>query len=378
MGAFIEPIQLEFGWSRSQITSGLLVTSVSSVLLAPLLGRLTDRFGTRRIAIPGVVVYCLGLGLLSQTHAVIASWWALWGVIALGSLMIKPTVWSIAVSSRFLKSRGLALALMLCGTGLASTLTPFVSTILIERFGWRLAYMALAGGWAAVALPLLLLFFHDARSRQAPKAAASPPPVIQTGLGVRDGFKSRAFPRLMAAAFCITLALIAMMVHLVPLLTEGGLQRKDAAAIAGIVGLTSITGRIITGLLLDRLSGPHVGMVSVLLPIIPVCLFLAAPGSLPMAIVAVAILGLALGGELDAIIYLSSRFFGLLNFGTLFGFVMAMFSFATGLGPFLGSLIFDATGSYTLMLVAVVPLCLVAAFMLGTLGPYPADSKPGH
>jgi MFS family permease len=80
---------------------------------------------------------------------------------------------------------------------------------------------------------------------------------------------------------------------------------------------------------------------------------------------------LAIGAELDSVIYLATRYFGMRNYGALFGFIAALISAGTGIGPFAGGLVFDLTGSYTFFLMAVIPVAALSSLAAGTLGAYP-------
>ena len=97
MGLFIAPLEAEFGWPRGQISAGLTVVSVITVVLAPIIGMAIDRYGSRVIALSGMVLYCLAFGLLATTSASIWHWWALWGLIGLGVVLIKPTIIRMSV-----------------------------------------------------------------------------------------------------------------------------------------------------------------------------------------------------------------------------------------------------------------------------------------
>lgn len=368
-GVFIEPLEAEFGWSRSGITGGMLIASVMGVLFSPLFGYLVDRWGARSLALPGVVVTCLGFSLLALAGPAIWTWWAFWFVIALGALMTKPTVWSTAISSHFKKGRGFALAVMLCGTGLGSAAIPPLSYLLIEAVGWRLAYVGLAAMFFIVVAPVLWFFFHDRRKKPlAPGAALR----VVSGWTARDGFRTRQFYQLFAAALIVTMIVVGFIVHLVPMLEQNGLDREAAVYAAGLTGLLSVIGRLSVGFLFDRFSGPTIGAFSVMLPIPAAALLLLFPNSFAMAIVAVLFLGLAVGGEYDSIIYLSSRYFGMKSFGTLFGVVGSGLLAGVGLGPLLAGAIYDFYGNYDLFLYLAIGLALITAVLLATLGRYPA------
>ncbi len=372
-GLFMQPLEAEFGWSRTEVSAGLTVSSVLGVLFSPLFGYLVDRWGSRRLAVPGSILFCLALAALSFAGPSIWSWWLLWFALGWTLLCLKPTVWSAAVSASFFHNRGIALAIMLCGTGIGSTTMPLIANALIDGLGWRDAYRVLGLGLILTVVPVLWFFFFDARHAD-PKARRNTNPVTpaqHAGWGVREGFRSRQFYILCLTALIVTGVIVGFVVHLVPMLGWYGLTRDTAVTIASMVGITSIIGRLTVGYLFDRLPGPPIGMVSFLLPLVTATLFLLFPGSLTIAIVAVIFLGLSVGGEYDAIIYLGSRYFGMRNFGTLFGFVAAGILAGVALGPLVAGMLFDMSQSYRLFLITVIPLSAFSALLIGTLGAYP-------
>ena len=111
------------------------------------------------------------------------------------------------------------------------------------------------------------------------------------------------------------------------------MPRARAAGLAGIVGLTSVVGRLAVGVMLDRwTNGSAVAGVSVALPILAAGLLLAAPGNVAVALAAAIVIGLCLGSELDAVAYLTTRHFGMRSFGLLFGTISALLTLGMGLG----------------------------------------------
>lgn len=91
-GLFIEPLEQEFGWSRAQITSGQVIASTAGVLLGPVVGGMIDRIGPRRIGIIACFAVCIATAMLSLTGPNIWGWRALWVPVALGIVLIQPTV----------------------------------------------------------------------------------------------------------------------------------------------------------------------------------------------------------------------------------------------------------------------------------------------
>ncbi|MBM3595938.1 MAG: MFS transporter [Alphaproteobacteria bacterium] len=271
---------------------------------------------------------------------------------------------------------------MLCGAALSSTLTPIYATWQIDTYGWRTAYVALIGTFVAVVFPVVYLFFTSAADRVRiaergkPAARAPQPAAVLEGLTWREGLLSWKFARLGGTAFVTTLVIISFVSNLIPIFSAAGISRGQAAGIAGLLGMSTIVGRLLGGYLLDRVNGSIVGGVSLLVPVISSLLILIYPGSVAVASVAVLILGLSLGAELDCVAYLTTRHFGMKNFGTIFGVVSGILAFATGLGPFFVNLAYDLTGGYTVALQAYIPLSLIASALFFSLGPYPRFSSP--
>jgi MFS family permease len=371
-GVMVVPLEREFGWSRAEIFSGPMIVACVGVILAPFLGMAIDRLGARRIAIVGAILYCLAIGLLSTATGNIWSWWALWSGVALTTAFISPTVWMAAVSSLFVSSRGFALAVTLCGTGLGAGLIPISSNIFLELFGWRKAYIALAVFWGVITLPLLVFLFSSAtdRRRAAVAAETGPEAAALGGLSKREGFLSWVFVKMTLAASAITLAISGLIVNLVPILRWQGISSSTAAAVAGIVGVGTVVGRLCAGMLLDRLDARLVAAAGVAAPIATSLLLLSVPGSIPAAVVAVAILGLAAGAELNAVGYLAAKYFGLRNFGALFGTISGCLVLTNGLGPLVVNHVYDVTRSYAAGLWLVIPFALLSSVLFVTLKRY--------
>jgi MFS family permease len=369
MGIFMGPVEKSLGWSRGQISSGLLVNSVVAVLFAPFFGLLIDRFGVRRVGLPGMVIYCSGIMLLSATGRSIWTWYGFWLIVAIGSLLIKPTLWATAIAKNFEKQRALALAVMLCGSGLGSSILPIVTTRLIAAYGWRGTYIALGSGALLLIFPLIFFFLRDEASttqQQRTVARATLP-----GLEIRAAILSTQFLRIALSALIMTVAMAGLNVHFAPMIMARGVGANTAAAAAGCIGITSILGRLCTGVLLDRWNGPVIGAITFSLPLVAAALWLNYDGGVPSALIMAATVGFSLGAEIDIIAYLSTQYFGLKNYGTIFGTVVGVLVFGGGVGPTLAGIVYDRTHSYSFFVWCAIPAFLLAAVLIGSLGAYP-------
>jgi MFS family permease len=372
-GTFMPVLERELGWSRAQFAAGPLIYSLLTTFTAMIGGMMADRFGPRRIALSGLLAFSLCFGALAFTRGAVWQWYAGWIALAFSFPLISPTIWSAAVASRFTTTRGFALAATLAGTGVGSFVTPILVNYLIEHYGWRLSYVLMPTLWLTLLLPLTCVFFFGARDRE-PAGKAQTKRVDKAelpGLDFRSGYRSTYLLRIGLACFAFTFSLLGMMVQFVPIVTARGLDRDSAAASAGIIGLTSIVGRLVAGSLLDRLHAPHVGGIAFLIPLGAVFILANFDGSVLPAVLAAVIIGLSLGAELDVVAYLITRYLGMRHFGTFFGTIMGLASLATGGGSLAAALIYDRTHSYTLLFPLVAPLFIFSASLIASLGPYP-------
>lgn len=377
LGSFIAPLEAEFGWTRAQISSGLSVVTLMGAILSPLVGIIIDRIGPRRIALPGALLLCASFGIISLANGVLWQWWLLWFLLAFVAAGLKPVVWSLSVASTFEKGRGFALAVALSGSGLGLTIMPLLSIWLIDSYGWRATPPILGLIVGLVVIPILYFGLHSgadiaSRARRSEPDQSLP---AQAGIDARRALLSGRFLKLAVASFLATVTGVGLGTNYIPVLSDLGMARSEAAAMAGVAGIASIIGRLVTGVLLDRYRANIVGGICVLLPLVSCFLLLSEPVSIPAAMVAVFLFGCALGAEIDIIAYLTAEQFGTVRYGTIFGVVAGLWSLATAIGPVTISYIYDVTGSYNLAIWLIIPAILVTSLCLFSLGkPLPANA----
>jgi predicted MFS family arabinose efflux permease len=373
LGLFMEPLGHEFGWSRTQISLGLLIFAFVSLPVTPFAGALADRFGPRRVAIPGVALSMACFASFSLMTGAFFQWTLLWMVYALFSVMTRTLVWNSAIATAFVKGRGLAIAVMLCGTALAQAAGPSAARWLIDNWGWRGGYLGLGLGWGGFVLLLVCLFFRDVRPQPA-EAGASPaaPARLSGGLDIVEALRSRPLQRMAFAIFVQSVMGTAMIVHLVPLLVSGGLPRAEAAGVAGLYGIAAIVGKLASGSLFDRF--PTSSLLPVLGfggPALAYFIMLDASGITWLAAIAALLLGYCSGAALQAQTYLITRYAGLRNLGAIYGMLSSLMALAVGIGPVIAGRIYDLTGNYAALLTAGIPVSIAAGLAMFRLGPFP-------
>ena len=330
LGIMMGPLEQEFGWSRSEISAGPLVTSIAALLMAPFAGRVLDRIGPRKVALFGVPFYAIALALLSTAGPSLLSWLLLYVVLAVAMMWIYPTVWTKAIAERFENNRGLALAIALSGTGVAGAVVPLIGSRLIVEFGWRGAYIGLALIAFFVVFPLVYFFF--ARD-EPPKKVEEPAQVIKSAVKLPSEVYSPKFIRLAIAALIYSIGATGLGINAVPILMQEGFTLLAAAEIAGLIGLGTIFGRLIGGFLLDRMDGRYVAVGCGIAALMSASVLLLTSQSAAAASLACVLLGIAAGAEYDACAYLATRHFARRNFGTLFGLISGLSGFGSGITP---------------------------------------------
>ncbi len=374
LGLFMEPLQAEFGWSRTTISLGMTVFALLVLPLTPLAGALVDKLGARRIAIPGLILCGLIFAAFSTMNGAVWVWIAMWVIYSTGSVLIRTMVWNPPVSSAFVQNRGMAIAILLCGISLAAACTPLLTHSLIQNVGWRGAYIGLGIGWAGLALLLVVPFFRDTpvRNKSASNPnSAQPTRTIPGGLTGKEAMRNIAILRVAAAGLVATTLTAAYSVHMVPIYVSLGVERGAAAGIALIVGVAAVISKIVVGLIADRVNSSFLPFSVFALPAVGYGILLGAQGSTGWAITGAVVVGLGTGSVVHIIMYLTTQYGGLRNFGKIYGSVSALFGLASGIGPLVAGRIFDITGNYELFLMIGIPMFVLSGLLVFGLGAFP-------
>ena len=375
LGVFMVPLEHEFGWTRTEASLGYSISLMLGFLTSPFIGRLVDKNNARFLALPGIVLTGFAIAAFSLATSSIGVWIALWCMVSLVGGLIGPSVWLAVVSGAFEKNRSLAISITLCGMSLAGMLAPLSARLMIDAYGWRMAWVVLGMIWSGPALVLSLLFFFDRRPSARPKAQqpdqAAPKPAL------RRVFLSSTFIRLGLALTTIGLAGSSFGLHMVPALVDKGINATTVAVIAGIPGLMGIFGRLALGSAFDR-----VGQVRVTLGIMTLyalaSIFLAQQSaSVPLAVAGCMVLGLAGGGMHVFVACVVTRLFHSSIFGVVYGSLTSLSVLAAAAGPLLTSRVHDVIGSYTPVFWSGIGAAFIAALLLLKLVPVSADAPTG-
>lgn len=375
-GVFLRSLTQEFHSGRGAISFAFTLHNLIAAVSAPVVGRLVDRFGARRVILPSAVM--VGSILLSSNL-----WsgriWQLYvfylalGLVGSGS---NPVPYGALIARWFDRHRGLALGLMLFGLGSGALIMPSLAERLIARFGWRLAYGIVGAAILLISVPVLGMFLKE-RPEQIgllPDGAAHVPTATpgepeDQGVSWHDAWHTRTFWLLLCAFVLVSASVQGCFIHMASMLTDRGNTVQAPALASSLVGGGLLLGRVGSGYLLDRFFAPRVAAMIFGAAAVGIAL-LWTTTSRELAFLAAFLIGLGLGSEVDIIAYLISRYFGLRSFGEIYGFTFASFALAGGLGVYLMGAAFDAKGSYAFPLAFFCIAALAGAALMMRLGPY--------
>ena len=370
-GALVIPLQHAFGWSRGNLQPAISFLFGGAVIGAQLVGWLNERYGMRRVTIASLIALAATFALMPLMGRSIGWLYLMFALLPIAGMGTMHITWTHLVNLWFERNRGLALAVMLSGTGLSAILIPSAVTWVIGRWNWQAAFLLLALLPLVLVLPLVLRWLQTPGSQHASRHG-TPPVQARAGLAFRDALHSPRFWALNIALSLVVAATVSMVSNTVPLLRDKGLSAAEASHIFGSFGVSLIGGRLIIGYLIDRLWAPAVAAIALAMPALGCVLLSTAgadqPGTLTLATL---LIGLGAGAEFDIAAYLMARYFGMRDYGRLFGIHVALITIAAALAPWIFGRIYTLTGSYSTMLAICGAAFLLGALTLLPLGRYP-------
>jgi len=367
---FVKPLGAEFHWNRESISLGFGLAAISLGLISPLLGRLLDRFGPRRIILPCMTVFGCAIVSLALLRSQLWQFYVTCVIIGLVGNGAAHLAYSRSISTWFQRRLGMALALVMVGAGLGAMLLPVFAQAIISGAGWRAAYLSLGCVALLLGLPLSWRYVRDRGLVQHQTALLE-----HSGKTWQQGIRSFTFWIIVIVLFVSSISMNGAITQLSALLTDRGISSKDAALCASMLGGSSLLGRIVVGWLLDRFFAARVALLVNITTAAGIFLLARANGFLAGGLAA-ALIGIGAGGEAAITPYLLTRYFGLRAFSTLYGLTWTFYAAAGAIGPVILGRAFDSTGSYTSLLVLLAGALTLAAALNLLLPHYSKSFQP--
>lgn len=366
-GVFFKPLESEFAWSRSIVSSAYSAFLIGHAISQATSGRMADRFSPRPLLLASAVLTGLGVSLCSQIHTIDSLRFFLF-IAGLGS----GATWSVpnVTTQRWFYQKpraGLALSIVVAGVGIGALIFAPLINYLVLSHGWRDAFL-IAGIlffiFIAVSAVLIRQSPVESKAVSEGKGGSSTAKVNQvwsTGRLIRT-------PAYISITFVTCMAVLTFQVvsvHLVPMATDIGISSTVSAAALGLLGGFSVPGRFVAGFLSDKFSWKKVLIISVIGLLLSLfwLFFLKATW---MLYAFVFCFGLFHGARVSAASGILGEFFGMRSLGALIGLTFALSQLAGAIAPYVAGFIFDTTGSYFVAIIILLVI-LICAVVVATI-----------
>ena len=356
---FIVPLTKELDVTRGDL-GNIQALIITAAIGAPLIGRFADIYGIKRV----YVVCSLLVAAIQTAAALFASSLFHMGLTIAGVGLLGVGTGSVVLSrpinAHFPNHRGTALGLMAVGVAVLAIIAPPLIHMVLEFGGWRAAFIVMSALSVFVGIPAVVLLVPDV-GRFRSGFGAGPE---QHGASDRQFLKTRDFWLLTVSLITMSLATAGASSQMVPMVQDAGLTAKTAALALSFFAAGTFAGRLGGGWLLDRLEPRRAAFLLTLLPALGFVILLGAPGMVWAILLAVMIIGVQQGAEIDIFAYFVGRRYALARYGAVYGTLVGL-GWIGNVGGLVGmGKSYDWFGSYVPAQVAAIGALILSALLL--------------
>ena len=387
LSIFIVPMTSEFGWSRTGISGAVAVGAVLGAFVAPFIGPLFDRHGSRTLLVASAVVMSGCCVALAGTQGL------LWFYVAFGiSRLMFSTPFEIgttsAVTKWFVRRRARAMALLIMSTGLGLTIAPLVVAAAIDIAGWRAAWLTLAV--IAIVFGVLPQWFllvrrpedigltpdGSAPRPETPAATSRAAGPAEINFTRTQALRTSTLWLMMVYTLLVFPVQAGVSLHQAPYLIERGISPTIAATIVSSFSLAGALSSLLFGYLGDRVPVRAALAASAALLALGAVTMRGVEGPL-LGYASAVLFGAGIGGILTMIPVAWASYFGRAHFGAIRGITLPAQVGGQAIGPLAAGVLHDLTGSYASGLGVFAVLSLLAVGVaLVTRAPH--SPRPGN
>jgi MFS family permease len=381
---FLKPMEDDLGWSRSQMTGAFSLALLVSGFAAVPVGRWLDRQGPRLLMTAGSIAATFLVLAWSRVES-LTGFYLIWAAIGLtmAATFYEPAF--VTIANWFRRYRSRALTILTFGGGFASVIFIPLADWLVRAYDWRTALVVLAVILAVVTIPAhaLLLRRHPRDLGLLPDGAPAeylPRPgrasVAERSIPMRQAVRGMTFWWLAAAFFLTMLVNVALIIHLIPYLTDEGHDSTFAAFAAGMIGAMALPGRLVFTPLGGRIPRQFVTASIFGLQTIALLVLISASSTAGVWLFVI-IFGAGFGAITPARAALVAEFYGPAEYGSINGLVALISTAARAIAPLGASLLHDWSGGYSAVLWTLVAISLAAtiAVLLADAGEHPLTAR---
>lgn len=378
-GNFIKPMSAEFGWDRATATLPVAVATLMSGIFQPIVGRLVDRHGPRKLIIFGVAMLAACVISVAWTQNI---WYftGVYGVLFALALTCAGGIPNSTLNSRwFVRLRGLALGISSAGGSVGQMLLIPGTMMIMMQTNWRITYLIMGGLVLVVGLPVAAFILRndpqemglapdgdtplpvseEAAQSTAPSAPERALLEPEKWYGV---FASSQFWLLVGSFFVCGCSVVMLQTHFVPYVTDKGISAEVATSSLGLLHGVNTLGLLLGGMISDRI-GRKIPLGTIYFVRALAIAFLLVADTPWMLYLFAVIAGLSWFSSVPLTIALTGEMYGLRHMGTLVGFVFLSHQIGGAVSTYSAGWFFDVTGSYDRVFLAVIALLLGAAIV---------------
>jgi OFA family oxalate/formate antiporter-like MFS transporter len=351
--AFVGPVSSTFGWTMAQMSVASSLRSLEFGVFNPLWGPVVDRSDPKWLMRLGTVIMVSGLICLSQTQN-IWMYYAGFFTIGVGGSLVTGMLPITVIARWFKKDIGKASGMFYMGNAFGGVTVPLVVKM-IEEFGWRNTILYTAILFGALGLAASFIF----RGRPEDYGLVPDGRVLSEdqqrrakgdsfGTSVKEALKMRAFWHIAAVTLFQTATVSTIMMYAMPYLTSIGMGREWAGTIISIYTFISAFGRIPFGILSDVFRKTLILTISLVLLLAGMFVFwkMEAASSLWFILLFAIPYGLGVSGITSTRSPILAEYFGIKNFGSIFGLTSVFFAIGSIASPPIAGWIYDNYQDY--------------------------------
>ena len=377
-GILYLPLMDEFGWNRASISIAMTIYLLTIGFSSPIIGKLTDIIGAKRVILSGVFIAGLALFFLGRISS-LWQFYLLYFIMGLGFSGCGFIPISTVISKWFIKRRGLAIGLTMAGVSVGAFAITLISQYFLTELGWRSTYSFLAIiSWVLV-IPLNLIFLKNTPQEigllpDKGNSTINNPSYSNNQNEIENAekewtlnmtLKNPAFWHIGIAFFLIFLSIGSVLQHQVNYLLDMGISKMIAATALGITGGIGGVGKIYFGYLADKKSPRIICTFSFSLQALGI-LILVFTQTMTHVWIFVIVFGFAMGGQIALQALVVGEFFGLASYGTILGVISLISATGTALGPFIAGLLYTLFNTYFWTFLGCVLASLLALISILT------------
>ena len=376
LSIFVEPLTREFGWSRTALSGAVSLGGVLAALVAPLIGPVLDRQGSRLVLCAAVLVNGIALMLLSLTQSLFV-FYLLFCLARMNWAAPFDLGLYGALNNWFVRRRAFASSVATLAQQVGLVAMPLIAQLAILHDGWRTGWLAIGAVTLLIGfVPTWLLLVRRPEDLGLLPDGAASRAAAGDGAPAVHAAAEPAFSRRQAlgtASFWLLLFYTALVfpvqagvsLHQAPYLIECGIDPTIAAAIVSVFSLMSAVATLACGALPRSVPIRYPLAATGAILVVGILLMLGIR-SAAQGYLAASVFGFGIGALLTLLPVAWADYFGRTHFGAIRGIALSAQVLAQAAGPLLSGALRDITGDYLLSLqcfAALAALSVVAALI---------------